>query len=353
MPPAPDEIDPAQWEMEDRRPPRRVIGGSSAGWLILAAAGLFFLVTGVALWYALAPASLAGLVGRLAGRPLVIEALTLIVDRRPLEIPPGGALVVNPRQKIALGSLITNRWLNYDLSLASPDFDLDAVLGGNAAAPISFLDSSVFRPSVELRLEALDAGRPAAEFKILAQYEARDYAAWVPLTRAPLRRAELYRKILELDPQYPGASENLAAVLVEAGRPDQAAALYEEQVGLLQDEAAAEMLGRLLGLYVDLGRPERQLETLGRLLDLDRRRGRPAAESARLAAGVYRQRGRLDLAGEVLEALLPDVSPGEAAEFLSELALVYRQSGDHQGEIGALKRLAAVVPRDRAREIWS
>jgi len=351
MPEVTAELDRPSLEPEEHRPPRRVIGGFSAGWLILVAAGLFFLILASGLWYALAPVTLARLIGRLAPRPLAISGLHLTVDRRPLEIPPGGALVVTPRQKIALGPLVTNRWLNYDLSLVSPDFDLAGLTGGLAAAPVSFLDPALFRPAVTLRLEALDQDRPAAEFKILVQYEARDYAAWAPLARDPLRRVEIYRKILELDPQYPGAFESLAASLAEAGRPAEAAAVYEEGLGRLPDEAEA--LARLLEFCIGLDLPDRQSAAVERLMAWTRNQGRPAAAALRQIVEIYSRQGRLGLAGEVLKGLLPAAPPEEALEILGELALLSRRLGDTRGEIEALKRLGALAPPDRAREIWS
>jgi len=336
---------------EDRRPPRRVIGGSSAGWVILASAGLFFLVLGLALWYALAPVTLARLAGRLADRPLIMEGLSLTVDRRPLDIPPGGVVVVTPRQKISLGPLSTNRWLNYDLSLVSDDFDLAAITGGRTAAAVDLLDASSFRPTVDLSLKALDKGSPVAEFKILVQYEARDYAAWAPLTRDPLRRVEIFQKILELDPKFPGAEENLAAGLIAAGRPDEAAALYEEMLDRRPDEG--ETLARLLDLYGALESWDRQTAALKRHLAWAREAGRPMGPALRGAVDIYTRGGRLKEAGRALKELLAEAPPGEALEILGELALLSRRLGDAKGEIEALEKLVALSPPDRAREIWS
>jgi tetratricopeptide (TPR) repeat protein len=351
MPEATLEIESSSLPPEERRPPRRVIGGAYAGWLILAAAGLFFLILAAALWYALAPVTLARLVGRLVSRPLTIEGLTLTVDRRRLEIPPGGALAVTPRQKIALGPLVTNRWLNYDLSLASPDFDLACVTGGQAAEPVSFLDFSALRPAVTLRLEVLDNGRPVEEFRILVQYEIRDYAAWAALTREPLRRAEIYRKIMEMDPGYPRVGEKLAASLTEAGRPAEAAAVYEEMLDQHPGEAEAEVLARLLDIYGGLGQRDRQAAALKRLLALTRTQGFPAAPVLRRFVEVGE--GRLDSAAEILKGLLPDATPGETVDILGELARLSRRRGDAGGEIEALKRMVEAAPPEQARELWS
>ncbi|MDR2935709.1 MAG: hypothetical protein LBV70_07580, partial [Candidatus Adiutrix sp.] len=353
MPEATTEIDSPSQEPEERRPPRRVIGGSCAGWLTLAAAGLFFLILAAALWYALAPVSLARLVGRLAARPLNIEGLAVTVDRRPVVIPPGGALVVTPRQKIAVGALVSNRWLNFDLSLASPDFELARVAGGQAAAPADFLDASLFRPAVALRLDALDQGRPAAEFRILVHYETRDYAAWAARIGDPRRRAEIYRKILELDPEYPGAGEELAASLASAGRPAEAAAVYEEMLDSRPGEAGAEMLARLLDLYVGLDWRDRQPAVLKRLVDATRAQGLPAISALRRFVEMCGRNGRLELADEVLKGLWPKAPPEEAADILGELALLSRRRGDVRGEIAVLKKLAELAPPERAREIWS
>jgi tetratricopeptide (TPR) repeat protein len=353
MPEATAEMGSPSLEPEEHRPPRRVIGGSYAGWLILAAAGLFFLILAAALWYAVAPVALARLVGRLAARPLEVEGLALTVDRRPLMIPPGGALVVTPRQKIAVGALASNRWLNYDLSLTSPDFDLALVTGGQAAAPIGFLDASVFQPAVSLRLEALDDGRPAAEFRILVQYEARDYAAWAALTRDPLRRAEIYRKIQEMDPEYPGAGEELAASLAAAGRLAEAAQAYEEMLEKRPGEIGGEALAGLLDIYGGLDWRDRQTAVLKRLMAWTRAQGLPVASALRRFVEGCGRAGRLERADEVLKGLWPEAPPEEAADILGELALLSRRRGDVQGEIAALKSLAGLAPPERTREIWS
>ena len=346
MPEVTTEIEPSSPEPEDHRPPRRVIGGSSAGWLILAATGLFFLILASALWYALAPVTLARLVGRLAARPLAITGLHLTVDRRPQEIPAGGVLAVTPRQKIALGHLVTNRWLNYDLSLVSPDFDLAVLTGGLSAAPMSFLDPALFRPDVTLRLQALDQGRPAAEFNILVQYEARDYAAWAPLAEDPLSRMELYRKALDLDPQYPGAFEAMVASLVEAGRPDEAATIYEERLDSRPEEAGGEALTRLLEFYIGLDLSDRQPAAVERLLAWTRAQGHPAAEALRQIVEIYSRAGRLALADEVLTGLLPGAPPGEAVEIYKSIGLRSAWAGDHGKAAAAYREALKLEPED-------
>ncbi|MDR2935391.1 MAG: hypothetical protein LBV70_05895, partial [Candidatus Adiutrix sp.] len=157
----------------------------------------------------------------------------------------------------------------------------------------------------------------------------------------------------ELDPEYPGAGEELAASLASAGRPAEAAAVYEEMLDSRPGEAGAEMLARLLDIYVGLDWRDRQPAVLKRLLDVTRAQGLPAVSALRRFVEMCVRNGRLELADEVLKGLWPKAPPEEAADILGELALLSRRRGDVRGEIAALKKLAESAPPERAREIWS
>lgn len=349
---APKDIEPEKITLEEFTPPRRIIGGPSSRRLITFAL-IFNLLLALGLWYGLAPKSLARTLGHLKGEPLIIQSLILTVDHNRLEILPHTTITIHPTQKITINALISNRWLNYDLNLVSPDFDIATVTNGAEANALTLLGPKIFaraRPG-ELRIVAQDDGQPVAEFKILTQYEAHDYVTLGDATTNPVDRAKNYRKALNLNPNWPQIRTKLAAALFDAGLKDEAIVLYEDE--LAQTEASAkDILNRLLNLYTDPVQAEQRLSTLSRLLFLTKAENYPTEKLVHQLAETYIQSGRVTEAVDFLRTLLPKAG-SEAAAYLNELLLLYRQNGDTQHEIETLKQLLTVSSPEKVRELWA
>ncbi len=348
----PKDIEPEKIILEELTPPRRIISGLSSR-MSISLAIIFNLFLALGLWYELNPESLARTLDHLKGEPLIIQSLILTVDHKRLEVLPHTTITLHPAQKITINALVSNRWLNYNLNLFSPDFDIATVTNGAEANALTLLGPKTFaraRPG-ELRIVAQDAGQPVAEFKILTQYEAQDYVALGDATTNPVDRVKNYRKALALNPSWPKIRTKLATALLNAGLKDEAVVLYEDE--LAQAEASAkDILNRLLNFYTDPAQAKQRLSILNRLLILTKAENRSTNNLVHQLAETYIQSGRVAEAVEFLRTLLPEAG-SETAAYLSELLLLYRQDGDTQHEIEILKQLLTVSSPEKAREIWT
>ncbi len=315
-------------------------------WIILALAGL-----GLGLWYALAPESMARIYGTLADEDLVVHNLVLTVDRQTVELPPNATMEIHPGQSFAVAGLNTNRPLNYDLSLSSPDFDIMAVADGASATPADLLPNESFERPRTITIEVREGDRELAEFKILSRYTALDFAARGDAAVDPALKADFYQKALGLDSSSQVVRDKLLAALDQAGQNDRAAEIYEQE--LAENGPDETRLTRLLDLYRTMNQVPKQVEVLGRLADLARSRGRPVTPYLRQLAALYKEGGRPDRAAEVYEALIGGAPANEAAVYLGELVGLYRALDDPEREISTLKRLVEVAPAQEAPGIWS
>ena len=339
--------------MQDESAPSRVIkGGAGPGWFLYPIIVVGLLAVAAGLWYLLAPQSLARLHGRLINEPLEIHNLALTVDRQTVEVPAGGAVEIHPRQSFTISSLDSSRWLNYDLTLVSPDFNISAVVDGASSTPVKLLGEKAFEDHPrEIRIEVRDGEQVAAVFKVISRFTVLDFAAKGDAASDPAVRAENYQRALKLDPDSAALREKLVKALVDAGQSDRAAALLESELQRLGPDA--EMLDRLLELYTSLEQPRQQINTLARLIELAARQDRPYLDLMRKMAETYNQNGWPDQAAEVFEELLKKAPKEQAPDILGDLLVIYRDNRRTDNEINTLKRLLEVSPPEQGAVIWN
>lgn len=338
-------------DTHDEFVPKRVIKRGGPGWLLYPVIAVGLAAAAAGLWYLLAPQSMARLHGRLVNEPLEVRSLILTVDRQAVEVPAGGTAEIHPRRNFAVSGLNTNRWLNYDLTLTSPDFNIVAVVDGASASPKDLLgEKAIEEQPREMRIEVLDREQPVAVFTISSRFSVPDYVAKGDAAADPATRAGHYRKALDLESDSAPLRDKLVDALADSGQSDQAAALLESE--LLRLEPDQKMLERLLELYTGLNQPQQQINTLTRLIELAGRQDRPYLDLMRRLAETYRQNGRPDQAAEVFEEMLKLAPRERAPEILGELLAIYRDSRRTEPEIDTLKRLLEVSPPEQGAAIW-
>ena len=340
-------------QMPDEFTPNRVIKrGAGPGWFLYPIIVVGLLAAALGLWYFLAPQSLARLHGRLINEPLEVRSLALTVGRQTVEVPAGSSVEIHPGQDFAISHLETNRWLNYDLTLSSPDFNIAAVVGGAGASPRSLLGEKAFEEHPrELRLQVRDGERVAAVFKITSHYSVRDFAAKGDAAGDPAVAAENYQRALKLDPDSVVLRDKLVGAMVESGQSQRAADFLEAELQRLGPDQA--MLDRLLELYVDLEQPRPQIKTLARLIELAGSQGRPYLDLMRRMADTYNQNGWPDQAATVFEEMLKKAPREQSAGILGDLLVIYRDNHHRDQEINTLKRILEVSPPEQGAAIWS
>ncbi|MDR1920314.1 MAG: tetratricopeptide repeat protein [Candidatus Adiutrix sp.] len=312
------------------------------------------LAAGVALWLFLAPESLARLMGYFNRQAPEIESLTVVIDGRLQALAPGAVVEMHPRESLSVQSLQSNRWLNYDLRLYSPDFDISAVTGGASAAPLALLGAEAFEDPRTLRMEIKEGQAVVAAFSFRVSFTARDLEARGDEAGDPARKAELYRKALASaseTPETPALRAKLIEALTAAGRYEQAAELHEEQLAENPDDVGA--LTSLLELYAALGDSGRQIATLERLIRLSDSLGRPQLSYTLQLAEILKKDGQGPQAAMIYENLLRDASESQRAVYLGELIALYRDARNVSGQIETWKRLLTVLPEGQATAIWS
>lgn len=339
-------------QSHDEIGPRRIIKpGPGPSWLTYVLVSLFLTGAGGLAWYALAPESLARVYGRWISGPLEIQGLALAVDRQTVELPPNATIEIHPGQKIGIVGLNSNRPLNYDLHLHSPDFEVRSILGGSSATPRALLPDESFEGPRELRLAVREGTRELAVFKIISRYSAFDFVARGDTAKDPADRAAQYRKAYDLDPGAGLVRDKLVAALAEAGRQDLAAEIFEAE--LAENGPDEESLLKLAELYQTLGQLPRQVETVRRQIELAEKQGRSGAPLKIKLADLFRDGGRPAEAAEIYEALLAEASPEESAQYLGRLVDVYRGSRETAKEIEAVKRLLEITPAGDTLALWA
>ena len=339
-------------QTHDEIGPSRVIKhGFGPPWLIYVLIGLFLLGAGGLAWYVLAPESLARIYGRWISGPLEIHSLALAVDRQSVELPPNATIEIHPGQKIGIVGLNSNRPLNYDLYLHSPDFEVGAILEGSSATPRALMPDETFDGPRELRIEVREGPEELAVFKIISRYSAFDFVARGDTARDPESRAAQYQKAYELEPSSRLIRDKLVAALTEAGRQDRAAAIFEEELAAAGPDE--ESLAKLYDLYKALGQMPEQVKTVRRQIELAESQGRTSAPLKVKLADLFWEGGWPAQAAEIYEALLAGSSAEDSAEYLGKLVAIYRGSRETAREIETLKRLLEITPADQAPALWA
>jgi len=338
-------------EQQESAPDRVIKSGPGPSWLIYVLLLPILLALGGGLWYLLAPESMARLYGSWADEELSVKNLVLTVNRQTVELPPNATMEIHPGQVFAVAGLNTNRPLNYDLNLYSPDFDIQAVAGGTSAAPKDLLPGESFERPRVISIVVRENERLVAEFKILSRYTALDFAAKGDAAKEDAEKADHYQKALALDPSSRVVKEKLLSALIASKQSGRAAEIYEAE--LAEKGPDEELLQRLLDLYRAMEELPQQVEVLGRLRDLARSQGREATVYQEQLADLYKAGGRPDQAAEIYEELLPEAAAENVPGYLGELIALYRALGDTDREIAALKRLAEIAPSQESVGIWS
>jgi tetratricopeptide (TPR) repeat protein len=307
------------------------------------------------LWYLVSPVSFARALGSVAGKPLEIAGLELEVDRAPRILAPGATLRLNPDQNLGIVRLLSNRWLNYDLSLRSPDFDPAAFSGGGSSF-LAIMGEEAFSQPKVFALEVLDKGNPMARFSIEVAFSFDDIIRRGDNAKDPAVKARHYRRALELEPDNPAARERLAQALTEAGGGE------EELSGLLEgllaeagdDDAKAKgLLLRLLAAYQALGDGKGEIRTFERLSELAGKAGESQYVYKANLANLYRE-SEPRKAAELYEGML--LEPGEEGKALANLSILlglYQRLGDNAMEAKTQERLLPLVPQDQVPGVWN
>lgn len=151
----------------------------------------------------------------------------------------------------------------------------------------------------------------------------------------PAAAAVRYRYVMEAEPTWHQAALDLGRVLADAGRPEEAIAVYERLRTF--DADAAEALGRLL---LSEGRAPEAADVFRQLRDL-----RPEWPGTRVLEASARASTEPDLAAGMLEEYIEFAAIDPAADGLAsaaaEVAAALRARGDHAAARGLLQDVLA------------
>jgi tetratricopeptide (TPR) repeat protein len=233
----------------------------------------------------------------------------------------------------------------YDEQLGRTD-DAVGLLNGVVARDPADAEAITFLERLLRREGKRDELRQLLEVKLnqAADREARIsmLSDWASLEQTEFdsrdRAAELYRRILEVEPGRLSAVRALPQLLLSLQKPAEAAAAIEAQRVYVQGPARADLEVQLSELYLEeLQRPEAALEAAARTLDFSPNDARAMVVLRRLvdvpatrrrAAGVLAQSYALSndarREAEALEAALEAVSePSERRDLMLRLAAVH------------------------------
>lgn len=196
------------------------------------------------------------------------------------------------------------------------------------------------RQLYELKLN--QTGEPEAKVNLLSDWASLEQMEFDSRERA----ADLYRRILQVEPGRPSAVRALPQLLLSLQLPAEAAEAIEQQRTHVSGAERAELEVQLSELYLeDLGQPERALEAAARTLEFAPNDARAMAVLRRLldvdstrrrAAGVlaesYAESNDPRREAEALEAALDAVKePDERRELMLRLAGVHESKLESYG----------------------
>lgn len=306
-------------------------------------------------WYAASPDSFARTYGRFLGPPLKVESLDLQVSNRLFQVPDAGTLDIKPQDILIIKGLNTNRWKNYDLLFYSPDFDINAVVRGEARL-VSLLGEEAFLEPKTVSVEVREGSRPVAVFYLRAAYTAADFGALAHSSVEMDRKIGYYRKALELEPVSSVWQAGLREALGQAGQKEELIGLLEDDlVNSSDDSKSGAVLASLLGLYRDRQDKAKEIVTLERLLSLAQKNGQPTEGLKNNLAVLYRP-GEPKKAARFYEELSSDPEVTDQARrmsYLGELLAVYRETGETDSEEKTYQRLLPLVSAEQVPGVWT
>ena len=309
--------------------------------------GLFFLGILLALlavgaaWYAFHPTDLARLVGRIRPVPPSVTFLQLSVNGRTREIKPGQFLQFHPNDEFAIQDFESNRWVNYDLRLYSPDLDVEVLKKPHTL--FNLLGEKEFYQPKQLVIQVKEFDRVIADFYLLVSMTALDWAAKADTAEKPEEKAFYYRLAMSLEPKNELLRDKLAGFLVESGDYDGAADVYEKSMGKTDQP---EILNKILDIYRAAKNSAKTIATYQRLIKVV-----PEDQAVALLnelAALQVTRGLLDDAIRSYESLLKKTTPADQPEVLKQILAVYQKARNHGQVTATYQRLIKASPPNEA-----
>jgi tetratricopeptide (TPR) repeat protein len=323
-------------------------------WISIVILGGGLILAGI-VWYAASPDSFARTYGRFLGPPLKVESLDLQVGSRLIQVSDAGTLEIKPQDILTLKGLNTNRWKNYDLLFYSPDFDINAVVRGEARL-VSLLGEEAFLEPKTVSVEVREGSRMVAVFYLKAAYAAADFGALAQSSVEVDRKIGYYRKALELEPGSPAWQAGLREALGQAGQKEELIGLLEDDLAKSSDDnKSVTLLADLLDLYRNRQDKAKEIVTLERLLSLARKNGQPTEGLKNNLAILYRP-GEPKKAARFYEELSSDpevTDPARRMSYLGELLAVYRETEETDLEEKTYQRLLPMVSADQVPGVWT
>jgi tetratricopeptide (TPR) repeat protein len=287
-----------------------------------------------------------------------VEYLELALSGQLKRIPNGGTLEMNPKDRLAIKNLLTNRWKNYDLLLRSPDLDVNSLVKTETTL-LALLGLEAFGEAKVVTIEALEGEREVGRFTLKAAFSAWDWGGLAQAAVEPERKIEYYRKALALTASMEPAKRapfetGLREALEKAGKIEELIGLLEGDLTTAPDDATkTAILAKLLTFYREKKDQSQEIQTLTRLLVLAEKNGQDQrAQALKAALANLRKLREPQKSADLYEELYAADSGEKRRSYLLELLALYKILGQANKEESVYVRLLPLAEREELAGLW-
>ena len=292
-------------------------------------------------WMILNPVGTARMIGRIMDRPPVVTALNLRVNGEERDLKPGQFAKLHPQDELVVEGFESNRWYNYDLTMFSPDLNVDSFSQPNSLWKV--LGEEAFEKPREFVIQVREGEKVLADFYLLVSMSAMDWAAKADQATDNEQKIRYLRLALELEPKNLAIRNKLAGLFEETKAYDEAADLYNKTLDEAEtDEDKRAALNELVRVYQDAKNTVKLLETYEALI-----KQAPDAQVPQLLNAILKihQAGKNHAAVVQTYHRLIDVSDDATARrLLRELAELHEKKGEFSKAIKVYQTLRDRLP---------
>lgn len=253
----------------------------------------------------------------------------LVIEKndQPLKILKGETLRLNPKDRLRIKKLITNRFLNRGFRLFAGEFDVNAFRRDSLVVGDFLRDGDIFA-RYDYRIKVIFGNREIGYVDLVIEPDLTDWLSKADRMIDKDRKIALLEKALTQVPRDARIRERLVEAYKNRGKWSEAAAMLEKAAEEKPDE---KVLQDLLEIYETMSNLDGQISVLTRMAEQN-----PEALQPRLQlASLLEENGKFGKAVTVYESLLDKMPKEESAPLYKVLGYLYTRTAQTEKAVAA------------------
>ena len=271
-----------------------------------------------------------------------VKSLVLTVNGAEKQIRPGQFLTVHPRDFLSVEGFDSNRINNFNLSLFSPDLDIEVLQ--KPSRLLDLLGEDAFKSPRQFVIQVRqNKARIVASFYILSSMTSQDWLKRSEGTGDLDKKIHYLSLAAALDPKNEEIIRKLADALDQKGDRQAALSVRERVPAEEQDPV---FLKKLLTGYKEAGDKGKLVHTYHRLIMAS-----PKAEAEQYLnelAELHRSNGEYQDAVRTYEFLLGRIPVERSPEILEKILQIYQETDNYPKSVDTLSRLIMASPESQS-----